>query len=880
MSRWCTTNPLLTRFTNAVSPLAWPQKQFGLGPRAIALTRTVFAPVTGRLLERRAVPLQPFPTIKPSLHPAPSASPYVPRSRWASTVQSWRNYGRRSSSEPDPSVVIYSIIGLNTVVFLLWQYAINERKNGDPRWAKFMHDNFYSNWSSLEAGRWWTTLTSMFSHNTVLHFGLNMLVFHSFANTVMHIIGTSRFIVFYLAAGAMSSVAHLMYSRYIEPAMKKNQYSLFSPTFKDTSSHGASGAISASLMLFALTYPFTPIRLFFFVEVPAIVGIGGYVAYDLYLATAGQQGVVDSAAHVGGAAFGVLYWFFAYLSLSAKTNAFVMTDIEVSLQATATEAPGMNPSTKRSCIPTAVSRSASSQSQVQAAVPRPTWNSSTKPILSTKTRPASSTSTVNASTIPIPTTTAKKTGATQPTPTANAARSLSASSRLSFSGSTVPSTSPAIRRTPANYTNTDTNASSFSQPRKPTSQPSSAKTQIHPGPSQGPKKAAMVPPAAEKVTSAGGHSRLSSYRPSAHGTSNTPLSSSMHHHSNGQQMQHSMSSSSIQTIESITSIMAGVTTKGVGKHDLQDHYEHILASKNASEKSMRVTLRTLRHLILTQGIPNSNSAAGGSPQGLRHRVWKLLLGVYKTSADEYLGLVAKGPSSVFDKVKNDAFRTLMGDVSFGKVVDEGMIIRVLNAFAWRAKDYPTSRLVNLQFSYVQGMNVLAAPFLYVMPELDAFYTFATFIHHTCPLYVQPALEGVHCGIKLLDKCLMIADPQLHVFLKSKNLDPVMYAFPPVMTFSSCTPPLGEVLKLWDFLLSYGVHMNILCIVGQLVLMRNEILKSPSPMKILRTFPKLDAKRVIGMSIKVLEGIPDSLYDMLVRHVFDAMVCEGVLNEDE
>jgi cell cycle arrest protein BUB2 len=47
-----------------------------------------------------------------------------------------------------------------------------------------------------------------------------------------------------------------------------------------------------------------------------------------------------------------------------------------------------------------------------------------------------------------------------------------------------------------------------------------------------------------------------------------------------------------------------------------------------------------------------------------------------------------------------------------------------------------------------GMNVLAAPFLYVMPELDAYNAFSTFIHHACPLYVQPALDGVHCGIKV------------------------------------------------------------------------------------------------------------------------------------
>jgi len=47
------------------------------------------------------------------------------------------------------------------------------------------------------------------------------------------------------------------------------------------------------------------------------------------------------------------------------------------------------------------------------------------------------------------------------------------------------------------------------------------------------------------------------------------------------------------------------------------------------------------------------------------------------------------------------------------------------------------------------MNVLAAPFLYTMPsELEAFYCFSKFIEESCPLYVQPTLEGVHRGLKV------------------------------------------------------------------------------------------------------------------------------------
>jgi hypothetical protein len=48
-----------------------------------------------------------------------------------------------------------------------------------------------------------------------------------------------------------------------------------------------------------------------------------------------------------------------------------------------------------------------------------------------------------------------------------------------------------------------------------------------------------------------------------------------------------------------------------------------------------------------------------------------------------------------------------------------------------------------------GMNVLSAPFLYSMPsQLEAFACFSTFIEHSCPLYVQPTLVGVHRGLKV------------------------------------------------------------------------------------------------------------------------------------
>ena len=47
----------------------------------------------------------------------------------------------------------------------------------------------------------------------------------------------------------------------------------------------------------------------------------------------------------------------------------------------------------------------------------------------------------------------------------------------------------------------------------------------------------------------------------------------------------------------------------------------------------------------------------------------------------------------------------------------------------------------------------------------------------------------------------------------------------VLTLCACTPPLDEVLQLWDFLLAFGVHLNVLCIIAQMLLMREELMAS-------------------------------------------------------
>ncbi|KAK2628151.1 hypothetical protein QTJ16_002797 [Diplocarpon rosae] len=319
-------------------------------------------------------------------------------------------------------------------------------------------------------------------------------------------------------------------------------------------------------------------------------------------------------------------------------------------------------------------------------------------------------------------------------------------------------------------------------------------------------------------------------------------------------------------------------------------------------------LDSVRLKILDQGIKSDTDGMSS----LRIYVWLILLNASVLETDSYLTLIHRGASPAYSKIRNDTFRTLATDPLFRRRVSEASLIRLLNAVAWKLHDAKEERAAGilarsasrthtanvhgspeLQNStpamksraraltlttegsevgsgepgtYVQGMNVLAAPFLYAArSEAEAFVAFHRFITNECPGYVRGAMDGVHKGLALVDKVLAIVDPKLSMYLIGKGMHAELYAFPSVLTLCACTPPLPEVLRLWDFLFAYGAHLNILCIVAQLVILRTAILSSPSPTKILRSFPPLKAETIKEVTLTLIKKIPDDVYAEIVSH---------------
>ena len=305
-----------------------------------------------------------------------------------------------------------------------------------------------------------------------------------------------------------------------------------------------------------------------------------------------------------------------------------------------------------------------------------------------------------------------------------------------------------------------------------------------------------------------------------------------------------------------------------------------VALREGPGASHEESLAALRHSVLSSRV----EAGKDGMSDYRIYLWLVLLNIPALPTDDYLGLVHRGRSPAYDKIKNDTFRTLATDTLFKRRVTDASITRVLNSVAWRLHDAHKNDTDSAL--YVQGMNVLSAPFLYASrSESEAYALFHTFVTRECPGYIRGAMEGVHKGVALVDKCLAIINPSLANFLQSKNLPAKIYAFSSVLTFCACTPPLPEVLHLWDFLFAYGPHLNILCIVAQLLLLKDALVASPrwepaplidwfvsyanthhnSPTKLLRSFPALDAEKIVSTTLVVIRQIPDDVYAELVVH---------------
>eukprot|EP00768_Dysnectes_brevis_P005992 gnl/Dysnectes_brevis/4557_a6175_472.p1 GENE.gnl/Dysnectes_brevis/4557_a6175_472~~gnl/Dysnectes_brevis/4557_a6175_472.p1 ORF type:complete len:366 (+),score=103.51 gnl/Dysnectes_brevis/4557_a6175_472:42-1100(+) len=241
---------------------------------------------------------------------------------------------------------------------------------------------------------------------------------------------------------------------------------------------------------------------------------------------------------------------------------------------------------------------------------------------------------------------------------------------------------------------------------------------------------------------------------------------------------------------------------------LHRKYESLLTSKKPTEQ----ILKAIRVLIIKYGIPDRGMDERHAICTLRGKIWKALLRSPLIDPHAYTSLLKKGPApgNVGVKIKKDTHRTFTQNKLFAAKVPEEKLIRVLNAAAHHhAMTQGNGAAEQESNPYVQGMNVLVAPLLYVMPEPDAFACFRRLCRSVCPTYLLPGLLGVHAGAAVVDLLLRELDPELADHMDKAKLPASIWAFGPTLTFGASSPPLSEALRLWDFLMACGFGFSTL-----------------------------------------------------------------------
>ncbi|RKX17909.1 MAG: rhomboid family intramembrane serine protease [Candidatus Zixiibacteriota bacterium] len=161
--------------------------------------------------------------------------------------------------------------------------------------------------------------TSMFLHGGFMHLAGNMLYLWIFGNNIEDQLGPFKFVIFYLVSGLAASFLFVIFSPNSEIPMI-----------------GASGAIAGVLGGYLFLFPkarvLTLMFLFYFIRMiylPAKVVLGFWFVYQIIMSvfSAGDGGGgVAWLAHVGGFAFGYLWFRFVFKSRLKKWQSKVYTE--------------------------------------------------------------------------------------------------------------------------------------------------------------------------------------------------------------------------------------------------------------------------------------------------------------------------------------------------------------------------------------------------------------------------------------------------------------------------------------------------------------------------------------------------------------------------
>ncbi len=200
-------------------------------------------------------------------------------------------------------VVTRNLLYVNVIMFLAT--LINK---------EFMTDTFAMAFPLASGFRWWQPVTHMFMHANFWHIFCNMYSLVMFGMVVERVLGTKKFIWFYLITGFGAVLLHTGVE-FLQVQHLLKEYPGVNPQVIYNSFPGvlgASGAVYGVLVAFAMLYPEARLTLIFPpVTLDAKWWVIIFIGIELFTGITGTQMGIAHFAHLGGALFGwllILYW--------------------------------------------------------------------------------------------------------------------------------------------------------------------------------------------------------------------------------------------------------------------------------------------------------------------------------------------------------------------------------------------------------------------------------------------------------------------------------------------------------------------------------------------------------------------------------------------
>ncbi|HNS73245.1 MAG TPA: rhomboid family intramembrane serine protease [bacterium] len=190
-------------------------------------------------------------------------------------------------------VVTISLIAANVIIFI-YQSLLPATQVGEFILDFGAVPYYITNGSHLG-----TIFSSMFLHGGVMHLGGNMLYLFIFGDNIESVLGSVRYLLFYLLCGVLAFASHYIIDLSSQIPMI-----------------GASGAISGVLGAYAVRFPHARVSVLLplviiwqVITIPAVLVLGFWFVLQLFSGATGsaQSGGVAWLAHVGGFAAGVIF---------------------------------------------------------------------------------------------------------------------------------------------------------------------------------------------------------------------------------------------------------------------------------------------------------------------------------------------------------------------------------------------------------------------------------------------------------------------------------------------------------------------------------------------------------------------------------------------